>query len=93
MVKYQKAYHLGNLRAFDGWQERAKGDKQEWNDDTVVYVRDDFKVVDFDQVFEDEPKECVLDAVDEAWKEFCKNNLQFEIPEDLRYAYEQEAQA
>jgi hypothetical protein len=31
----------------------------------------------------------IFDDVTPQWQEFCKTTLNFEIPEDLRYAYEQ----
>ena len=34
------------------------------------------------------PGGVVFDQVTQEWQEFCQTTLGFEIPEDLRYAYE-----
>ena len=89
MRKYCKAYHVKDLRQFPAWDKATQGD-EELTEDTVVYLWDDFTVVKSPVLAE----QGVLwqDATPE-WKAFCKETLQFEIPEDLRYAYEQEEQA
>lgn len=89
MRKYSKAYYLKDLRAYDGWQEKDREDKDELTDDSIVYVQDNFTVVK--DVFDEE--DYIFDAVDDSWKAFCKNELKFEIPEDLRYAYEDQEEA
>jgi hypothetical protein len=86
MRKYSKAYHLKDLRAYPGWEEKDRADKDELEDESIVYLQDNFTVVK--DVFDEE--DYIFDQVDDAWKEFCKSDLGFEIPEDLRYAYEDE---
>ena len=84
--KYCKAYHLKDLRAFSGWTEKQEAGEPELTDDSVIYLWDDFTVVK-SPVIPD--KGLIFDTVTPAWQEFCATALKFEIPEDLRYAYEQ----
>jgi hypothetical protein len=35
------------------------------------------------------PGGVIFDEVTPQWQDFCQTALQFEIPEDLRYAYEE----
>jgi len=86
MRKYCRAYHLRDLRTFSGWVEpRAEGETQ-LTDETICYLWDDFVVV----LSPVQNNGVLFDAVTPAWKEFCGQTLRFEIPEDLRYAYETE---
>jgi len=84
--KYCKAYYLKDLRQFSDWTEKREGDQPELIDDDVVYLWDDFTVVR-SPVIPD--KGLLFNNVTPGWQSFCKTTLQFEIPEDLRYAYEQ----
>lgn len=84
--KYCKAYYLKDLRQFNNWTEKREENEQELTDEDVVYLWDDFTVVR-SPVIPD--KGLIFDNVTEEWQHFCKNTLAFEIPEDLRYAYEQ----
>ncbi|MEM9290885.1 MAG: hypothetical protein AAGD01_04330 [Acidobacteriota bacterium] len=88
MRKYSKAYQLKDLRAYSKWEEKERDDKDELTDDLIVYLQDNFTVVR--DVFEEE--DFIFDTVDDEWKAFCKDQLGFEIPEDLRYAYEEEGE-
>lgn len=87
--KYCKAYHLKDLREFDGWTEKSEANEPDLADDDVVYLWDDFTVVR-SPVIPD--KGLIFDAVTPAWQNFCATTLQFAIPEDLRYAYEEQEQ-
>jgi hypothetical protein len=87
MRKYYKAYKLGDLRQFSHWAECIQTNREELPDDTICYLSDDFTVAqspfsNADPLFK---------TVTPEWQEFCKNHLKFEIPEDLRYAYEEPA--
>lgn len=95
MRNYSKAYVLKDLRGFDGWAENAREGADELTDDSVVFVQDDLTVVDEKMLFEDtiEDKDYIYNAGTDEWKKFCKETLEFEIPEDLRYAYEQDDDA
>ncbi|HEY1348714.1 MAG TPA: hypothetical protein VGF67_03705 [Ktedonobacteraceae bacterium] len=83
--KYCKAYYLKDLRQFGDWADKCKEEASLLNDDDVVYLWDDFTVVKSPVIPEDG---LLFDAVSPQWQEFCATTLHFEIPEDLRYAYE-----
>jgi|SRR5579859_6123620 len=82
--KYCKAYYLKDLRAFEGWTEKREEKEAELTDGDVVYLWDDFTVVRSPVL----PEGVIFDDVTKTWQDFCHTVLQFEIPEDLRYAYE-----
>ncbi len=86
MQKYCKAYHLEDLRQFYHWAEKHEGNEEELSDDDIVYLWDDFTVVR-SPVIPD--KGLLFDEITPEWQTFCQETLKFEIPEDLRYAYEQ----
>ena len=77
MRKYSKAYHLKDLRAYEGWKEVEREDSEELTDETVVYLQDNYTVVK--DVFDEE--DYVFSEVDDAWMAFCKESLEFEIPD------------
>ena len=82
--KYCKAYYLKDLRQFDGWTEKHEENESELTDEDVVYLWDDFIVVRSPVL----PGGVIFDEVTPQRQEFCQITLHFEIPEDLRYAYE-----
>lgn len=82
--KYCKAYYLRDLRPFSSWTEMREENESELSDDDVVYLWDDFTVVKSPVL----PGGVIFDKVTPEWQDFCKTMLKFEIPEDLRYAYE-----
>jgi hypothetical protein len=84
MRKYCKAYYLKDLRAFQNWTEKSQENEPELTNEDVVYLWDDFIVVRSPVL----PGGEIFDVVTPEWQEFCKTSLHFEIPEDLRYAYE-----
>lgn len=83
--KYCKAYYLKDLRAYDGWTEKREEKDPDLTDEDVVYLWDDFVVVRSPVL----PGGVIFDNVTQEWQDFCHTTLQFEIPEDLRYAYAQ----
>lgn len=83
--KYCKAYHLRDLRQFRTWTEKREEQEPDLEDDTIVYLWDDFTVVKSPIISE---KGVIFDQVMPEWQEFCRTSLGFAIPEDLRYAYE-----
>ena len=85
--KYCKAYYLKDLRQFGNWTEKREADEPEFSDDDIVYLWDDFTVVR-SPIIPD--KGLIFDAVSPEWRGFCAATLKFEIPEDLRYAYQQQ---
>jgi hypothetical protein len=84
MRKYCKAYYLKDLRAYQQWTEKAQENEPALTDEDVVYLWDDFIVVRSPVL----PGGEIFEDVTPEWQEFCKATLLFEIPEDLRYAYE-----
>ena len=87
MRKYCKAYYLKDLRQFPGWTEKRAEGEAELTDDDVVYLWDDFTVVT-SPVIPD--KGLLFDTITPEWQSFCTTTLHFEIPEDLRYAHEEQ---
>jgi len=85
--KYCKAYYLKDLRQFSGWTEFHEEGEEELNDDSIVYLWDNWTVVRSPVLPE---KGLLFDQVTPEWQDFCQTTLQFAIPEDLRYAYENE---
>ncbi len=88
MRKYCKAYHLKDLRQFPSWGAHQQEDG-ELTDESIVYLWDDFTVVK-SPVLADQG--ILWNTITPEWEAFCKERLHFEIPEDLRYAYEQQEQ-
>ncbi len=86
MRKYCKAYHLKDLQQFPGWKVLPAATEQELEDEAICYLWDDFTVVKSPV----QSGGVLFEDVTPAWQDFCHNVLHFEIPEDLRYAYEQE---
>ncbi len=86
MRKYCKAYKLKDLRQFSAWEEITGEHQSELADDDIYYLWDDYTVVKSPV----QSGGVLFESVTPEWKEFCHTTLQFEIPEDLRYAYEQE---
>ena len=82
--KYCKAYYLKDLRQFSDWAEKREESDEALTDEDVVYLWDDFVVVRSPVL----PGGVIFDQVTPQWQEFCQTTLGFEIPEDLRYAYE-----
>jgi len=90
MGKYCKAYPLDRLRAFPGWTERAENARTDTRHvdgaerevvraltgEDVVYVQENYTVTD--GIFLDE--HILFGDVTPAWKAFCRETLQFEVP-------------
>lgn len=88
MRKYCKAYQLRELRQFAGWTEKPQADGAVLNDDDICFIWDDFTV----QAKSPFPEQGTLfDDVTPEWRAFCTEQLHFAIPDDLQYAYEQDA--
>jgi hypothetical protein len=84
MRKYCKAYPLKELRAFEGWSEnQLPSDAEALTDTTIVYLWDDWTVVASPVLDQGD----IFNTITPAWQQFCQRDLQFSIPEDLRYAY------
>lgn len=83
MRKYCKAYPLHELRQYQAWQEKLAENGAILSNDTIVYLWDDFTVVESPIL----NQENLFENVTPEWKEFCEKTLKFAIPEDLKYAY------
>ena len=97
MGTYCKAYPVSRLRAYPGWTERtehlrpeeappsqdgpvenvAPAGPRQLVDDDYLFVQENLIVTD--GIFIDE--HIIFDAITPAWEAFCKNDLQFEIPD------------
>jgi hypothetical protein len=91
--KYCNAYHLGELRSYPAWSENKLEPKKENNqssndqtvenkglsDDEVVFLHQDYKVTKSIWAEED----VIFDGVTDQWKDFCKNELKFAVPDSL----------
>jgi hypothetical protein len=71
---YHRAYSLGELRAFPGWQDMAAD--PDGPDDIVCYIAEDLSVVT--DPFGDEPP--LLATEDQGWAGFCRSKLGFAVP-------------
>jgi hypothetical protein len=92
MGRYCKAYLASSLRKFSGWKEDTtdlRGEttyvqgrervepKLSLQDDDILYVQEDYVVTH--GVFKDE--HVVYDDVTDEWKDFCRDELEFELPD------------
>jgi len=79
MGRYCKAYPAERLREFAGWtvkETTAMADEQGTPGVDILYVQENLCVTR--GVFLDE--DVVYDTMTPEWEEFCKTNLEFEIP-------------
>ena len=90
MGRYCKAYPLPRFRAFSGWTEKSANARterrvvdgaeieapRELSDSTHLYLQENYTVTD--GIFIEE--NIIFDEVGEDWIEFCKTQLNFEIP-------------
>lgn len=83
---YCKAYLLSGIREYPGWNESVlneksevakNGDSVELNDDSIVYLQENFTVTG--DVFID--KIILFENISDDWKEFCQTKLEFSIPD------------
>lgn len=92
MGSYCKAYLAKDLRAFDGWSEKTENLRQETREvdgeeveverdsldgEDILYLQETYVVTD--GIFLDE--HIVFDEVTDAWKQFCHEQLGFEVPQ------------
>src|ERR1041384_3335475 len=73
--KYCTAFHVSDLRRYSGWTSEV----QDLKDDDVVFLHQDNTVTKSMWAGED----VIFDDVTEQWKEFCKNELRFAVPDSL----------
>jgi hypothetical protein len=87
MRKYCKAYLLRDLRRFSAWTAKDEMSEEKLSDNDVVYLWDDLTVSKSPFIAD---KDLMFDAATPEWQNFCLTALQFQIPEDLLYAYDQQ---
>jgi hypothetical protein len=88
MGNYCKAYLVERFRAYPGWSpnlsqlepDESGAARQELRDDDYLFLQENFTVTD--GIFLNE--HVVFNDVTDAWIEFCRSELAFEIPADLR---------
>jgi hypothetical protein len=94
MHNYSKAYYLKDLRKFPGWKELERPETGALTEESIVYVLDDYTVIINDEhLVKDDyvDEDFLFNDVTPEWKEFCEKELQFAIPDDLKFMYEEEA--
>jgi|SRR5215212_3288385 len=81
--KYCSAFHLKDLRRYPSWTENeitgAGSNGKQLNGDDVVFLHGDYSVTR--SIWSNE--DVVFDKVTEDWKNFCKSELRFAVPDDL----------
>ena len=91
--EYNMAFYLRDLRRYPGWVENkldakeagaeaADGQAQDGeglSDDDAVFLHQDYKVTKSIWPGED----VIFDDVTEQWKEYCRTELRFAVPDDL----------
>lgn len=82
MPTYCKAYLLADLRRFASWSSVADARQASLADDTVCYIHEDLRVTE--TCFVSDPN--LVAHVTPEWESFCRGELQFEVPEDIRAA-------
>ena len=88
--KYCKAYPLMRFEGFDQWREKAKLPQQPASEvpeeqklpsqKGFLYLHDNYTVTNGVYI----GKDVIFDDVTEMWIEFCKSNLQFEVPAEVQ---------
>lgn len=90
MGKYCKAYLIKQLREFSQWAERSENARRgkrevdgvevkverELTEDDFLYLQENYVVTD--GIFLDE--NIIFDDITSEWKDFCHNDLGFEVP-------------
>lgn len=88
--KYTRAYHLRELRNFNGWHEERINWKDNadadpaadgLSDDDVVYLHEDLTVTQ--SMWHNE--QVIFNRVTPEWKKFCTNVLEFRVPDDVEF--------
>lgn len=72
--KYCTAYHVSDLRRYPSWTEA-----QQLADEDVVFLHQDYTVTKSIWSGED----VIFSDVNDQWKQFCSNDLQFAVPDSL----------
>lgn len=80
MTIYCKAYRLGDLRNFADWPKLASEHEKELEGETVVYITEHYRVCE-DCLNLDDSQSFLLKEPTEAWQRYCREKLNFEMPE------------
>ena len=84
MARYCKAYPANRFRQFAGWSEQrhtaAQADDGSLSIDEEYFFLNENLIVT-EGVFMDE--DIVFDQVSPQWEEFCRKELDFQIPQDV----------
>lgn len=94
MGRYCKAYLASDLKKYPDWKPNLEnlrqpeaekpGEEPEkrtaLDDDDILYIQEDLVVTD--GIFRDE--NVLFQDDSDAWKTFCAETLEFEIPEDVK---------
>ncbi|HEY0513516.1 MAG TPA: hypothetical protein VGH73_16520 [Thermoanaerobaculia bacterium] len=90
MGKYCKAYLAKQFRQYPGWSENAANVRKEkkevdgkeievdrqLDDESILYLQENYVVTD--GIFKDQ--NIIFDNVTDDWKQYCHEQLAFEIP-------------
>jgi hypothetical protein len=89
---YCKAYYLRDLRRFPGWSESrinwkskennvgdAKGEGEQFSDESIVFLHQDFTVTQ--SMWHNE--NVLFNNVTPEWEQFCASELGFRVPDDI----------
>lgn len=79
MAVYCKAYRIGELRQYNSWSKLAKDREQDLADETIVYVTQDYRVVE-DCLSIEEEKHVLLTEPNTDWQDYCQSQLGFQTP-------------
>lgn len=77
-IRYCKAYYLRDIKKFSHWDDLCEQAGEDLQDDDIVYVRDDFRLVRNPLLPE---ADLLLRSVTPEWQQFCLQVLQFSLPE------------
>ena len=90
MSNYVKAYTLDRFRKYANWHEKSENARKELDEygfstdktrelsgDSILYLHGNLVVTD--GIFAD--KNIIFDDVTPEWEKFCKDKLQFAVPE------------
>jgi hypothetical protein len=87
--KYCKAYPIARFEAFDQWKEKARLPEHSADETPeeqklpsqkgFLYLHDNYTVTDGVYI----GKDVIFDDTSDAWIEFCKNSLRFEVPAEV----------
>ncbi|GHO64161.1 hypothetical protein KSC_030530 [Ktedonobacter sp. SOSP1-52] len=78
-IRYCKAYYLRDIRKFNHWADLCEQMGENLQDDDIVYVRDDFRLVRNPTLPD---ADHLLRSVTPEWQQFCQQVLQFSVPKE-----------